>query len=145
MFRPARIMVPTDLSDHADRAIRQALDIAKLFDSEVFILHVVSVPTCICTATFSDLLDRFAAESLVAARSAVESRLVKFRSIGNLSMKTDVRIGVPSDEILKELEDKGIDLLVLFSEKASGPARYLMGNVARRLLREAKCNVLMIS
>lgn len=148
MFRPARILVPTDMSERSDRAVRQALDIAKLYDSEVFIIHVVSVPTGISTLVFSvsvDLLDRFAAESLAAARNAVESQLVKFRSIGNISIKTEVRIGVPRDEILKEVQDKEIDLLVLFSEKASGPARYLMGSVAEHLLREAGCNVLMVS
>lgn len=148
MFRPARILVPTDMSEHSDRAIRKALDIAKLYDSEVFIIHVVIVPTGISTMAFSvseDLLDRFAAESLAAARNAVESQLVKFRSIGNISIKTEVRIGVPRDEVLKEAEDNEIDLLVLFSEKASGPARYLMGSVARDLLREARCNVLMVN
>jgi hypothetical protein len=52
MFRPTRILVPTDMSKHSDRAICQAFDIAGQFGSEVFLLHVIQNPVQQCTVDF---------------------------------------------------------------------------------------------
>lgn len=147
MFNPSRILVPTDMSEHSDRAIRQALDIAKLFNSEVFVLHVIKDPTRLCTVDScisEELMDRFTAEAFDSARRGVRSQLVKFLSMGNINIATDVKAGVPHDEILKEAEVNGIDLIVIASRGATGLAKYLMGSVARHLLQAATCPVLLV-
>jgi len=36
-----KILVPTDFSRYADRALSAALEIAETFDSEVFLVHVI--------------------------------------------------------------------------------------------------------
>jgi nucleotide-binding universal stress UspA family protein len=41
MLIPTKILVPTDFSEHSDRAFRQALDIAKDYNAKVFLLHVI--------------------------------------------------------------------------------------------------------
>ena len=41
MLMPTRILVPTDFSEYSDRALEQALDIAKQYHAKVFLLHVV--------------------------------------------------------------------------------------------------------
>lgn len=59
------------------------------------------------------------------------------------SGETNVRKGVPSEEILKEGKEKGIDLIVIASLGRSGIAKYLIGNVARNVLKGSKCPVLL--
>jgi universal stress protein A len=147
VFKPSRILVPTDMSEHSDRAIRQALDIAKLFDSEVYVLHVIRDPAQLCTVDYcvsEELMDRFAEEAFESARRGVRSQLVKFRSMGDINIATDIKAGVPHDEILREAEDNGIDLIVISSQGATGLAKYLMGSVARHLLQAANCPVLLV-
>jgi len=41
MFTPKSILVPTDFSEHSDRAVRQAVDIAEQHNSKIYLLHVV--------------------------------------------------------------------------------------------------------
>lgn len=41
MLIPTKILVPTDFSEHSDRAFGQALDIAKDYNAKVFLLHVI--------------------------------------------------------------------------------------------------------
>ena len=41
MLIPTKILVPTDFSEHSDRAFGQALDIVKDYSSKVFLLHVI--------------------------------------------------------------------------------------------------------
>ena len=147
MFKPSRILVPTDMSEHSDKAIRQALDIAKLFHSEVFVLHVIKDPTQLCTVDYclsEELQNQYAEEVFEAAQRGVRSQLVKFRSMGDINIVAEVKAGVPHDVILKEAEDKGVDLIVLAAQGATGLAKHLMGGVARHLLQAAKCPVLLV-
>lgn len=52
MFKPTRILIPTDMSNHADKAICQGFDIAKQLGSEVFVLHVVHEHVTQCTVNY---------------------------------------------------------------------------------------------
>jgi hypothetical protein len=49
MFKPTKILVPTDMSEHADKAVRQAIDISKQFNAELILLHVIKDPIQQCT------------------------------------------------------------------------------------------------
>ena len=41
MLKPTRILVPTDFSEYSDRALSQALDIAKEYYAKLYLLHVL--------------------------------------------------------------------------------------------------------
>ncbi len=41
MFKPKKILVPTDFSEHSDKALEKALDIAKEEGSEIVFFHVI--------------------------------------------------------------------------------------------------------
>ena len=41
MLKPTKILVPTDFSPDSDKALKQALDIAKQNNAKVFLLHVI--------------------------------------------------------------------------------------------------------
>jgi nucleotide-binding universal stress UspA family protein len=147
MFKPERILVPTDMSDHADKAIRRALDIAKLFDSEVFLLHVIHEPVQQCTVDYCisiELLNQLQAGMLESARKGMRDQLVKFPFFDPDQVKMDIRTGIPYDEILKEADEREIDLIVISSLGSTGLAKYLMGSVARHVLLGAKCSVLLV-
>ena len=147
MFKPARILVPTDMSDHADKAIRQAIDIAKQFNSELLFLHVIKDPVQQCTVDYcisESLMNQLQTELNEAAHAGIKNQVAKNSSLGNLSYTADVKTGIPHDEILKEAEEKGVDLIVISSLGTSGLAKYLIGSVARHVLLGAKCSVLLV-
>ncbi len=41
MLKPTKILAPTDFSKHADKAIREAFELAKEYKAEIYVLHVV--------------------------------------------------------------------------------------------------------
>ncbi len=41
MFSPKSILVPTDFSVYSDKALQNAIDIAKQFTGKIYLLHVV--------------------------------------------------------------------------------------------------------
>jgi len=73
----------------------------------------------------------------------LKHQLDRFPPAAGLDVATDVRTGIVYEEILKESEEKGIDLIVIASLGQSGIAKYLVGGVARNVLKGSKCPVLL--
>ena len=73
----------------------------------------------------------------------MKNQLAKFPHYEEVEVITDVAIGMPSEAILKEADGRGIDLIVIASLGRSGIAKYLIGGVARNVLKGAKCPVLL--
>jgi universal stress protein A len=132
MLMPTRILVPTDFSEHSDKALKQALDIAREYKAKVFVTHVIAV----IRPEFENVLRWEAQERL-------RNQLDRVPRAGSLDVATDVRTGIVYEEILKESEEKGIDLIVIASLGQSGIAKYLVGGVARNVLKGSKCPVLL--
>ncbi len=147
MFRPAKILVPTDMSGDSDVAIRRAFDIAKNYGSEVFVLHVIEDPVKQCIVDYclaEELLHELQTRMLETVRSEVWGQLAKFASMGVSPVNVDIRTGAPHDEILKEAEERDADLIVIATFGKTGLGKNFMGSVARHVLSGAKCSVLMV-
>ncbi|MEA5115209.1 MAG: universal stress protein [Geobacteraceae bacterium] len=147
MFKPSRILIPTDMSDHADKAIRQGFAIAKQFGSEVYVLHVVQDHVQQCTVDYcidAKLADELQKQVMEGAREGIKKQVE--RLVGEEAVKAalDVKDGVPYDMILKEADERSADLIVISSLGTTGMAKYLIGSVARHVLLGAKCSVLLV-
>ncbi len=146
MFKPSRILVPTDMSEYSDRAIRNALDIAGQYKAEVFLLHVVQDPVQQCSIDYcisEDLWARVQEQMFDSVRKGIRAQLAKFPSIDPAAVTADVKTGIPYQEILNEAEERDIDLFVISSHGSSVLGKYMMGSVARHVLLGAKCPVLL--
>jgi len=150
MLKPTKILVPTDFSEHSDKALKQALDIALEYNARVYVLHVVEeqLQTTL-TADHSELivnLDEIAALEkalLTHAREKLHRQVEKFGEYKNARVIQKVAGGTAYQEILREQENLGIDLVVIASLGKSGIGRFLIGSVANNVLRGAKCPVLL--
>jgi len=135
------------MSEHADKAVRQAIEISKQFDAKLLLLHVIKDPIQQCVGDYcitQELVDQLQAEMQEAARIGIKKQVEKFSSLNDISFTADVKTGTPHEEILKEADEKGVELIVISSLGTSGVAKYLIGNVARHVLLGAKCSVLLV-
>ncbi len=147
MFKPSRILVPVDMSDHSLRAMRKGFDIAKQYNSGVYLLHVIQNPIQECAIDHcinEDLVRNLQTEMFESARKEMLTLLNMFPGIDGDKIDTDIRTGVPYKEILNEAEERDIDLIVIAAHGYTGLSKYLMGSVARHVLLGAKCPVLLI-
>ena len=147
MFKPKKILVPTDFSEYADKALQKALDIAKEAGSEILLFHVVhdDFQTCVVDYCFtSNEIEAIKKRVFEAATENMKKALDKYPLSKEVKISTEVRNGIPYEEILKLQAEKGIDLIVIASHGRSALTAYLMGNVASRVLKKAKCEVLLV-
>ena len=146
MLRPTQILVPTDFSDYSDKALKQALDIAKQYNAQVYLFHVIpgEVNRCVADVCMGDDVIRDIEKQMESkAQENLLKQISKFPLAREVSVVTDIGKGVPYDAILRDTEDKGIDLIVIASLGRSGLARFLIGSVSRNVLKGAKCPVLL--
>lgn len=147
MFKPTRILVPKDMSEFSLKALRHAFDIAKEFNAEVFLLHVIQNPVKQCIADFcidDEAFSRVQKQMYESARLEILKQLTIFPYINLDKITTNVRIGLPYDEILIEVEERAIDLIVIDPLESKGLEKYLIGSVAHHMLIGAKCSVLLV-
>ncbi len=144
MFAPKNILVPTDFSDFSDKALQKAVDIATQHKSKIYLLHVVdriaqcAVDYCIDFALVEQVEKqsvKFAEEQLKKETAAV--------SANGVPIVFDVQKGDAYETIIKEQQDKNIDLIVIGSHGKTGLIQHL-GSIADKVVRGAKCPVLLV-
>ncbi len=146
MFAPKRILVPTDFSGDSDEALKQALELAKQYQSKVYLLHVAE-PIMQCGADYCmDLASvrQAEAEEINRSKEMMQRELAKFAESQEIEVITDIREGDTVSEILKEQDEKGVDLIVMPSHRRTGLLKRMMGQVAEKVMEEAKSPVLLV-
>lgn len=135
-----RILIPTDGSDSAGRAITSALSISSRFDAQchgIFVLDTREIPQGIEVDLTQLLTDQG------------ESALDSFEAAAN---ETDVSTVVEliegsnriHEEILAYADAKESDLIVMGSHGRRGLERFLLGSVAEHTLRHASIPVMIV-
>lgn len=146
MLKPTKILVPTDFSEYSDKALRQGLDIARQYNAKVFLLHVIHEAMHQCVVDYcitQDQVEQINDQMRAAAFDNLQKQVAKFPQVKEVDLVTDVKQGIPYEAILKEEEERGIDLIVIASLGRTGIARFIIGSVARNVLKGAKCPVLL--
>lgn len=139
-----KILCATDFSSCAEQAIDQAVRLARALGAELVLLHVaVEAPLFREGLAGSEEVRRVFAAQRDWARATLEERAAACRGAGVPTVALVVP-GVPAQEILSAAETEAADLIVLGTHGRGGFARWLLGSVADRVVRSARCPVLTV-
>jgi ubiquinone biosynthesis protein len=131
-----RILVGTDRSSSADRAVRYAADLASHFEAELLLLQVI-VPTLLPE-------DETGTEESARAQHALEGlRLFARELAGDRGRAMVVVDPDPADAICRAAREEGVDTIVVGNFGMSGRKHFLLGNVANRVTHNAPCSVVI--
>ena len=144
MFRS--IVVGTDGSDTAGKAVQEAIDLAKSVSASVY---VVSAYEPVPQGRLREEA-RQAPEDLqwmINPREDVDATLSaaanRVRDAG-LDVETFAREGDPADAILDVAEERDADLIVVGNKGMTGARRFLLGSVPNKVSHHAPCSVLIV-
>jgi len=136
-----RILVPTDGSDAARRAVDLALDIAATYDGTLHTVYVVDIGNLVVDED-SDawLIERALEADGERAISDVRDRAEE----AGIPVESALRYGRPYKKILQSITDNDIDLVVLGTHGRRGLDHYLLGSMTERIVRTATVPVLSV-
>ncbi|HOD70103.1 MAG: hypothetical protein BWZ01_02535 [Deltaproteobacteria bacterium ADurb.BinA179] len=146
MFTPKKIVVATDFSEYADKALKSAVDIAERTNAEVYLVHVVDkIQQCVADYCIDEgTMRNIENQSLSASRDKMQKKVQELSRSRKASISFDVKAGVPYEEILKEQEEKDADLIVIASHGKTGILKHMTGSVADKVVHHARCPVLLV-
>ncbi|WP_367269916.1 universal stress protein [uncultured Methanobrevibacter sp.] len=136
-----KILVPTDGSEFAKKAQKQALFLAKVSGAEIIAVSVTE-NNFVQGLPLND--EVFQLNQILNERS--EENLKEFDKLNEDSIKIShvIREGSPARVILEVAKDENVDLIVMGSSGKSGFDRFIMGSVADKVVNSAKCAVLVV-
>jgi nucleotide-binding universal stress UspA family protein len=132
------VLVPTDGSEAAGAAVREAVDLSELTGATVHGLYVVDA------RDYSTLPESKWVGVETALESEGESALgavTDAAEAAGVPVRTRLRRGVPHREILDYVEEAGIDLIVMATHGRTGLDRFLLGSVTENVIRGASVPV----
>jgi nucleotide-binding universal stress UspA family protein len=135
-----KILVPTDFSESAGKALDFAINLSKIFDSKVFLVNTYAVPHAGATMMVS--IDDLLKQESVKHLNKEEERLKAAHP--NLEVVTYCLPG-SLDAALKDFtKDHHIDLVVMGTTGASGWQGKLFGSNTANLVGNISCPVIAI-
>lgn len=138
-----KILFPVDFSDTSEYAVSLALDIARKFNSRIYIQHVMDETVIdplfagdIPLDSFRDSLERKATKAM---DEFIEDHVKHFENYDVI-----VASGIPFQEILKTAKSLEASLIVIGTHGRTGLEKVLFGSTAEKVIREAPCPVLAL-
>ncbi|ODA40313.1 universal stress protein [Desulfosporosinus sp. BG] len=136
-----KILVATDASEYSRRALKNALELARKFHSEVELLFVMYKPLVYDVNQLD--MDLISSDLLEEAGEMAIQATLEGMDVTDISLTKKKLTGKPANIILREIESENIDLVVMGSHGYGAIAGALLGSVSQRVLHGAKCSVLI--
>ncbi len=138
------ILVAVDFSDSSDNAFQMAMSLADRFSAKLLILHVINEPIDLRGFYVPHIsFERLEEEIEQGAQKMMESfcrqHTGTFENYESLIVP-----GLPYEEVIKQAEAKGADLIVLGTHGRTGLDHVLFGSTAEKVVRKSKLPVLTV-
>jgi nucleotide-binding universal stress UspA family protein len=143
------ILVPTDFSTHAERAIASAVELAARFGARVVLLHAchVELPTTGLAPGSAGSLSALQPGLVEQLRKSAETGLadaMERYSDRGVTLSARVETGPVVAAILEAARTLPADLIVMGSRGRTGLAHVVLGSIAEATVRAAPCPVLSV-
>ena len=143
-----KIMVAVDFSDFSLMSLRYSAALAKDAGASLLLANVINQRDLEITKKVAKQYSSFSAEKHL--EETLEDRKKRFKEllaridVEGVTVDAVVQTGVPYEELLKLIDEKGPDLLVMATKGRSNLMDTLVGSCARRMFRHSKIPVLSI-
>jgi len=142
----SRILVPTDFSPTSDAALEHARALARAFGAELQLVHVFEDPLLSGAITAEAYVPE-APEVREALMNEAQARLahrIRPEDQDALRATGEIITGSPASAIADHAARVGASLIVMGTHGRGGVAHLLLGSVAERVVRTARCPVLTV-
>ncbi len=147
------ILVPHAGTLAGDKALSDAIHIAKITGATINILHVIEPlekpPKLIFTSTERSEMQSKLKDTINVIKKNMEDELksrIKICKTKSINANYKVTTGIPEDEIMKFSKNHDLDLIIMAKRrKIPGIKGFLqLGSVSRKILEAAKIPVLIV-
>lgn len=144
MLEWRKILCPVDFSENSRLALAAAIELSRQHRAELLLLHVYQAPG----VSFPEATIYAGDEILQQLVDVVQKSLAAWKkdaeAHGAANVSVHTAMGVPYVEIVRMAEEQDCDLIVIGTHGRTALMRVLIGSVAEKVVRHAKCPVLTV-
>jgi nucleotide-binding universal stress UspA family protein len=139
-----RILVVSRMTQYCRKAVHYGISMAEKYGAELYVIHVINnpfgykgwnLPLVSLEAEYKRLQEQAKAEL---------DAIVKSEKTNGLVVKEELKTGDPSKEILKFVEEKNIDLMIMLAHQEWRLEHFLFGRSNEELIRKMPCSILLV-
>lgn len=143
-----KLLVPHDFSTCAERALRTAVELARVHGASLVLAHVSSLPANLPPSALISPADspeplRVDEYTTRGARQRLEAIAAPLRSTG-LAVETVAVTGEVTAQVIALARQVGADALVVGTHGRTGLSHLLLGSVAEKIVRAAAVPVVCV-
>ena len=142
MINLKKILVPTDFSEHSEKAVLYGTELAKQFGGELHLLHTFEEAPIMYGEGGAYFTPEMTHDMKTAAQKHLDE--VKVEVPDEVHVVRTVAYGHSFVEIVKYAKEHAIDLVVVGTHGRGAIAHMLLGSVAEQVVRQAPCPVLVV-
>lgn len=145
-----KILLATDGSECAEKAAKQAIIIAGQNNAELIVLNVLEthslagLPVEGFTHNVNELFRREGIDALERISHIFKELSQKKSFVKGVKLTLKTEEGHPADMILQTVDEQNINLVVIGASGKHAVERFILGSVAEKVVRHAKCPVLTV-
>ena len=140
-----KLLVPIDFSAQAEYAAKVAVNIAKLTDSKIYLLHMLELPTGVIDPSSYGTSSNTPTALLFLKRAHQKfEAFKKLPFFDDIEVEDSVLFHKAYDGIIDESIKNDIDLIVMGSKGTSGLEEMLVGSNTEKVVRNSDIPVLVI-
>lgn len=142
-----RIMVALDNSKIADKVMAQAVDLARVYQAQLFAVSVINYSVLSDIDNVSNTPTPLMTEAIYTWTSSFQEILDRCRDLARdkrVEVFHEMLSGNPAEEIIKYADANEIDLIVMGHIGKTATAGFLMGSVSQKVSAHSKMSVMII-
>ena len=144
MVKYKRILVVSRMIQSCRKAIQHGVSLAQKYDAELYVIHSIYNPFGLKGWSVGTLsLEKEYEKILLDTREKL-SDLIEEEKMKGVAITELVREGEPTEEIMKAIEEKKIDLLVMLAHEEGRLEHILFGRSNDELIRKMPCSIVLV-
>lgn len=142
-FEINRILVTTDFSGFSRAAFPQAIAMARKFDADILLVHVIQPIITPSEYTWGVQPVELQREHEQHCLNAIE-KLISDHFPKDIKIKGRIIHGLPFKEIITLSRSEAVDLIVMATHGLSGLSHIIFGSTAEKVVRKSSCPVMVV-
>jgi universal stress protein A len=147
MAEAKKYLVPVDFSKPSDVAVDLAIKMAKENKGKLLLVHVIPTSAAMMTgpeAASATMIVEIENAQLNEARAQMDKLVRKKKLKPESFTSMIIRRGDPAQVIANQAKKQRATMIVMGSHGRTGLKRLILGSIAERTLRYARCPVLIV-
>lgn len=140
-----KILVPTDFSEQAEQALKLAAQLAKKYNAEIYLLHIIDLPADM-TNPVGETRSSDMPEAIYFMKLAKKkfSELLSKPYLKDVKVHDTVEIDKPFEGIMDTSKKHDCDFIIMGSQGATGFKEMFVGSNTEKVVRTSEIPVLVI-